>query len=148
MLCKGWGQDYLILNKISVIQQKKIALLFLSELKNIFYVNDLEIFTFYVKLIDFTRKTNLEKYWVTWLIEQKGMTFDYYFCFHSPFLLPSFLGGKRKGEMNNQIRGQKSCLSTRSLELTRKGFDVKIYIKIMTLTVIIRKLLCNIFIVK
>jgi hypothetical protein len=30
------------------------------------------------------------------------------------FLFPPFLGGKRKGEENNQSRGQKSCLSARS----------------------------------
>ena len=33
---------------------------------------------------------------------------------HSHFLLPSFLGGKRKGEKINQSRDQKSCLSARS----------------------------------
>ena len=27
---------------------------------------------------------------------------------HSPFLLPSYLGGKRKGEKNKQSRGQKA----------------------------------------
>ena len=47
-------------------------------------------------------------------IEQKGMTFDRDFCIHSPFLLPTFLGWKRKGEKKNQGRGQKSCLSARS----------------------------------
>ena len=35
------------------------------------------------------------------------------FAIHSPFLLPSFLEVKRKGEENNQSRGQKSCLSAR-----------------------------------
>ena len=32
----------------------------------------------------------------------------------SPFLLPPFIGGKRKWEKNNLSRGQKSCLSARS----------------------------------
>ena len=36
---------------------------------------------------------------------------------HSPFHLHSFLGGKRKGEKNNQSRGQKSCLSVLSISL-------------------------------
>ena len=30
------------------------------------------------------------------------------------FFFPLLLGGKRKGEKNNQSRGQKSCLSARS----------------------------------
>jgi hypothetical protein len=46
-------------------------------------------------------------------IEQKGMTFD--FDLHSPFLLPSFLGGKRKGEKKNQTRAFKTCLSAPAL---------------------------------
>ena len=33
------------------------------------------------------------------------------FAIHSPFLLPFFLGWKRKGEKNNQSRDFKSCLS-------------------------------------
>ena len=32
------------------------------------------------------------------------------------FFLPSFLGGKRKGEKNNQSRSFKSCFSARSFE--------------------------------
>ena len=36
------------------------------------------------------------------------------FTIHSPFLLPSFLGGKRKGRKNNKSRDFKSCLSARS----------------------------------
>ena len=36
------------------------------------------------------------------------------FAIPSPFLLPSFLGGRREGEENNQSRGQNSCLSSRS----------------------------------
>ena len=51
------------------------------------------------------------------MIEQKGMTFDHDFANPSPFLLPSFLGRKRKGEKNNQSRGQKSCLSARSYKM-------------------------------
>ena len=47
-------------------------------------------------------------------IEQKGMPFDHDFCYSFSFLSPSFLGGKRKGEMNNQSRGQNSYLSARS----------------------------------
>ena len=39
------------------------------------------------------------------LIEQKGMTFDLDFCNSFSFLLPSFLGGKRKGENNNKSCG-------------------------------------------
>ena len=31
------------------------------------------------------------------------------------YLFPLFLGGKRKGKENNQSRGQKSCLSARSI---------------------------------
>ena len=34
-------------------------------------------------------------------IEQKGMTFD--FDLHSPFLLPSFLGGKIKGKRRTKV---------------------------------------------
>ena len=30
-----------------------------------------------------------------------------------------FLGGKRKGEKNNQSRGQKSCLSARSYQINQ-----------------------------
>ena len=37
------------------------------------------------------------------------------FAINSPFLLPSFLGRKRKREKNNKSSGQKSCLSARSL---------------------------------
>jgi len=52
---------------------------------------------------------------VNFLIE-KGMTFDHDICYsYSPFLLPSFLGGKRKGEENNKSLGQKSFLSARSI---------------------------------
>ena len=36
------------------------------------------------------------------------------FLLFIPFLLPPFLGGKRKGEKNNESGGQKSCLSARS----------------------------------
>ena len=36
------------------------------------------------------------------------------FAFHSLFLLPPILGGKRKGEKNNQSRDFKSCLSARN----------------------------------
>ena len=46
-----------------------------------------------------------------WKIEQKGMTFDHDFCYSFSYFLPSILGGKRKGEENNQSRGQNSCLS-------------------------------------
>ena len=46
-------------------------------------------------------------------IEQKGMTYN--FAIYSPLLLPTFFkGGMRKGEKNNQSRGQKSILSARS----------------------------------
>ena len=49
-------------------------------------------------------------------MEQKGMTFDHDFCYFIIFFFfPLFLGGKRKGENNNQSRGQKSCLSARSV---------------------------------
>ena len=41
-------------------------------------------------------------------IEKKGMTFITIFDIHSS---PLFLRGKRKGEKNNQSRGQKSFLS-------------------------------------
>jgi hypothetical protein len=37
------------------------------------------------------------------------------FAIHSPFLFLLFLGGKRKGEKNNQSRDFKSCLSARSI---------------------------------
>ena len=43
------------------------------------------------------------------------MTFYHHFSFHPPFLFPSFLGGKRKGEKNNQSRSKKSCLYARYL---------------------------------
>ena len=39
-------------------------------------------------------------------IEQKGMTFDHDFCYSFYFSSSLFLGGKRKGEINNQSRGQ------------------------------------------
>ena len=43
------------------------------------------------------------------------MTFDHDFCKFIPlFFFPLFSGGKRKGEKNNQSRGQKSCLTARS----------------------------------
>ena len=50
------------------------------------------------------------------LIDQKSMTLALVtiLLIHSHFLRLSFLGGKRKGEKNNQSHGQKSCLSTRS----------------------------------
>ena len=44
------------------------------------------------------------------------MTFDRDFCYFILFSLPSFLGGKRKGGKNKQSRGEKSCLSARSLK--------------------------------
>ena len=44
------------------------------------------------------------------------MTFDHDFAIHSSFHLPSFLEVKRKGEKNNQSRGDKSCLSAQSIE--------------------------------
>ena len=53
------------------------------------------------------------------MIEQKGMTFDHHFCDSFSFSSHLFLGGKRKGEDNNQSRGQKSCLS--SLSSMKKG---------------------------
>ena len=43
------------------------------------------------------------------------------FAMHSSFLLPSFLGGKRKGEKNNQNRNLKSYLSARSYKLHIKA---------------------------
>ena len=52
------------------------------------------------------------------MIEQKGITFDH--DVYLPFSFPSslfFLGGKRKGEKNNQSCGQKSCLSARSIKM-------------------------------
>ena len=45
---------------------------------------------------------------------RKAWLFIKTFAIHSPFLLPLFIGGKRKGEENNQSHGQKSCLSARS----------------------------------
>ena len=44
-------------------------------------------------------------------IEQKGMTFYHDFYYSFSFSSSLFLGGTRKGEENNQSRGQKSCLS-------------------------------------
>ena len=49
------------------------------------------------------------------LIEQKDMTFNHDFPIHSPFLLPPFLGEKKKEEENDQSCDQKSCLSARSM---------------------------------
>ena len=40
-----------------------------------------------------------------------GMTFDHDFCYS--FFFNLYLGEKRKGEKNNQSRGQMSCLSVR-----------------------------------
>ena len=40
------------------------------------------------------------------------------FAIHSPFLLPSFLRGKRKGEKNNQSYDLQSCLSARSFGIS------------------------------
>ena len=57
-------------------------------------------------------------------IEQKGMTFDYDFLlFILLFFFPLFLGGKRKGEKNNQSRGLKSCLSARSMKKAQSTLD-------------------------
>ena len=48
----------------------------------------------------------------------KGMSFDTrHWLFFSPFLLPPKKRGKRKGEKNNQCRGQNACLSDRSTKL-------------------------------
>ena len=48
-------------------------------------------------------------------IEQKGMNFDHDFCYSCSFSsYLFFLGGKRKGEKNNQSRGQNPSLSSRS----------------------------------
>ena len=50
-------------------------------------------------------------------IEQKGMTFDHDFWYSFSFSSSLFfLGGKIKGEKNDQSRGQKSCLSAGSFE--------------------------------
>ena len=38
-----------------------------------------------------------------------------FFAVHSPFIIPFFLGGKRKGKKINQIRDFRSCLSGGSL---------------------------------
>ena len=55
--------------------------------------------------------------WNSWKrIDKKGMTFDRDFCYFILLSLPSFLGGKRKGETNNQSRGKNSWLSARSLK--------------------------------
>ena len=44
------------------------------------------------------------------------MTFDHdFWLFILLFFFPLFLGGKRKGEKNNQSRCQKSCFSARSI---------------------------------
>ena len=46
-------------------------------------------------------------WWITKKINLKGMTFDHnFFLFILLFFFPLFLGGKRKGEENNQSRGQ------------------------------------------
>ena len=49
-------------------------------------------------------------------IEQKGMTFDHDFCYSFSFSSPPsfFVREKIRGK-ENQSRGQKSCLSARSL---------------------------------
>ena len=46
-------------------------------------------------------------------IDKKDMTFDCDFCIY-PFFFPLFLGGKKKGEENNQCLGQKAYLSAQS----------------------------------
>ena len=60
-------KHYLVLNKISTLQFYFLGLFtILSELNNIFHVKGMNRFTFPVKLIDNRRKTEQEKYWVTW----------------------------------------------------------------------------------
>jgi hypothetical protein len=61
-------------------------------------------------------------------IEQKGMTFDHNFCYSFSFSSSlCFLGGKRKGEKNNQSRGQNSYLSARSyLQIILKVFQISL----------------------
>ena len=49
---------------------------------------------------------------IIFMIGQKGMTIDY--C---PFLLPSFFRREDKMGKNNESRGQKSCLSARSINI-------------------------------
>ena len=36
---------------------------------------------------------------------------------HFPFLLPSFIEGKKRGGKNNQNRGKKQCISARSKKM-------------------------------
>ena len=50
---------------------------------------------------------------IIFLIHQKGMTLNHDFCYS--FSLSSLLGGKRKGEKNNESRDFKSCLSDGSI---------------------------------
>ena len=55
------------------------------------------------------------------LIKRKAMTFDHDFCFLFSFSSSLFfLGRNRKGEENNQSRGQKSYFSARPVNFNRK----------------------------
>ena len=57
-------------------------------------------------------------------IEQKGMTFDHdLFSFSSSLFI---LGGRRKGEENNQSRKQKSCLSARSQPRNKVNQEIRL----------------------
>ena len=54
----------------------------------------------------------------TCLFEEKGMAFDHGFCYSFSFSSFLVLGGKIKGEENNQSPGKKSFLSARSVCIT------------------------------
>ena len=66
---------------------------------------------FYLKSTCCKKKISVSLLWSSW----KAWLLILIFFIHSPFLLPSFFRGKRKGEENNQSFGQKSCLSARSV---------------------------------
>ena len=49
-------------------------------------------------------------------MEQKGMTFDYDFCYFILLFSSLFLGGKRNGEWSSKNRDQKSYLTVPSFK--------------------------------
>ena len=60
-------------------------------------------------------------------IEQKVMTFDHDFCYLFSFSSSLFiLGGRRKGEENNQSRNQKSCHSARSQPRNKVNQEIRL----------------------
>ena len=61
--------------------------------------------------------SSFKVYW----IEQKGITFDRDFWYSFSSSSSIYFLGKRKGEKNNESRGQTSCISARSFTVLKYG---------------------------